>query len=147
MKHEEKGTHKAYLLIPVAAVAALAVLVAAVLLSRPGCWDREAGLVFISDTDQPIHTVSVSYGGILGGWSECAQSADNCPLSRGQSYGFEPERYPVTVEVFDASAGRKPMARLTIPEAPPQGERWYVTARTEPDGMSLTVTARDPGRG
>ncbi|MFG6352376.1 MAG: hypothetical protein K1W21_12375, partial [Oscillospiraceae bacterium] len=55
--------------------------------------------------------------------------------------------YPVTVYVYgkvvgDAAEGA--LAQLTIQKAPPEGERWYVTARDGGGGLALTADTRWP---
>ena len=98
----------------------------------------QADLVFVNDADTPIVTVAVEYQGGNGG----TQNADSSPLRRGESFGFETGGYPVTVYVYDKVAGdvmEGALAKLTIEEPPPEGERWYVTARDGAGGLTLST--------
>ena len=55
--------------------------------------------------------------------------------------------YPATVYVYDKVADEVvpgAVAQLTIPQAPPEGERWYVTARDGAGGPALSVDTRWP---
>ena len=104
-------------------------LFALCLAALSGCGgDIEADLVFVNDSDAVIVEVVVDFQDQGGG----SRNADSSPLRRGDSFGFEAGEYPVTVYVYDApfkGFGQKKLACLTIQEAPPDGERWYVTAR------------------
>lgn len=101
-----------------------------------GCDDgREVDLVFVNGSGTTISSVQVA--------SECgeetARHAGGCPLKRGESYGFEAGDYPVTVAAYEGPSGREELAQVTVSECPPDGERWYVTARDGTDGLRLTV--------
>ena len=53
----------------------------------------------------------------------------------------------MTVYVYDTvfeSFAQKELARLTIDEAPPEGERWYVTARDGAGGLALAADTQWP---
>ena len=102
-----------------------------------------ADLVFVNDSDAVIVEVVVDFED----QSEGARRADSCPLNRGETFGFETGQYPVTVAVYDASLERsdqKQLASLTIPEAPSDGERWYVTAQDGENGLVLNVSETLP---
>ena len=76
------------------------------------------------------------------------RNADSSPLKRGESFGFEAGEYPVTVYVYDKVAGdvmEGALAKLTIEEPPPEGERWYVAARDGAGGLTLSTGTRFPG--
>ena len=113
-------------------------------LSGCGCDDgRNTGLVFINDSDATIITVVADFADRDSG----AQNADNSPLKRGESLGFEAGEYPVTVLVYDRAVGRvedHELARIVIDKAPPEGERWYVTARDGAGGLVLKVDTQWP---
>ena len=75
------------------------------------------------------------------------RNADSSPLKRGDSFGFEVGEYPATVYVYDKVADEVvpgAVAQLTIPQAPPEGERWYVTARDGAGGLEFTVDTQWP---
>jgi len=78
------------------------------------------------------------------------QHADSSPLKRGETFGFEAGEYPVTVAVYEtppepfADIGPEALASTVIQEAPPDGERWYVTARDGAGGLVLTADTRWP---
>lgn len=107
----------------------------------PGCSAQPgpepgADLVFINDSDAVVVEVVMDFENRFGG----ARRADSKPLKRGETLGFEAGEYPVTVTVYDAPYGsseEKEVARLTIPEAPPEGERWYIAARDGAEGLTL----------
>lgn len=105
-------------------------------LSACGCDDgREIDLVFVNGSDITIS--SVQAGSEYKG--ETAQNADSSPLRRSDSFGFEVGSYPVTVVVYEGLSEQKELAEVTVSEPPPDGERWYVTARDRADGLTLTV--------
>ena len=98
------------------------------------------GLVFVNDSDAVIITVVADFADRHSG----AQNANSSPLKRGDSFGFEAGEYPVTVLVYDRAVGRvedHELARIVIDTAPPEGERWYVTARDGAGGLKLTAEA------
>lgn len=102
----------------------------------------DAGLVFVNDSDAVIVEVVASFQDREGG----TRNADSSPLKRGETFGFEAGEYPVTVAVYDRAVGRfaeGELARLTISEAPPEDERWYVTAQDGAAGLKLSA---DTGR-
>lgn len=104
--------------------------------AEPGA---NADLVFVNDSDAVIVEIVVDFEDQTGG----ARRADSCPLNRGETFGFESGQYPVTVTVYDApfeSSAQKELASLTIPEAPAEGERWYVTAQDSKSGLELAVS-------
>ena len=111
-------------------------------LSGCGCDDGgNVGLVFVNDSDATIITVVADFADRDSG----AQNADGSPLERGSSFGFEAGEYPVTVLVYDRAVGRveeHELARIFIREAPPEGERWCVTARDGAGGLVLKADTR-----
>ena len=122
----------------------LTVLLTVFGLSGCGCDNgANAGLVFVNDSNATIVTVVADFADRDSG----AQNADNSPLKRGESLGFETGEYPVTVLVYDRAVGRvegRELARIVIDEAPPEGERWYVTARDGEVGLVLKVDTHWP---
>lgn len=120
-------------------------LAAACLLSGlSGCGrEIEADLVFVNQSDAVIVEVVTAFQDQSGG----TRNADSSPLKRGESFGFEAGEYPVTVYVYDKVAGdvmEGALAKLTIEEPPPEGERWYVTARDGAGGLTLSTGTRFP---
>ena len=122
----------------------LTVLLMVFSLSGCGCDDgRNTSLVFVNDSDAVIVTVVADFADRGSGM----QNADNSPLKRGDFFGFETGKYPVTVLVYDRSVGRvedHELARIVIDKTPPEGERWYVTARDGAGGLVLSVDTRWP---
>jgi len=124
----------------------MAGLAALCLLALSGCAAGEKidyDLVFVNDSDAKIVEVVVDFQDQGGG----CRNADSCPLERGDSFGFEAGKYPVTVYVYDKVADEVvpgAVAQLTIDKAPPEGERWYVTARDGAGGLALSVDTRWP---
>ena len=127
----------------------MAGLAALCLLALSGCAGCDGGekidynLVFVNDSDAKIVEVVVDFQDQGGG----SRNADSSPLRRGDSFGFEAGEYPVTVYVYDApfkGFGQKKLACLTIQEAPPDGERWYVTARDGAGGLALSADTQWP---
>lgn len=108
-------------------------------LSACGCDDgKDVDLVFLNESNRGIVAVCVE----TESSSEVAQRADSCPMKRGETFGFEAGEYPVTVLVYDTAVGRigeGELARITVDEAPAEGERWYVTARDGAGGLVLAV--------
>lgn len=103
------------------------------------------GLVFINGSDTAIVEVVVEYTDRLSG----VRNADSSPLKRGESFGFEAGEYPVTLAVYDRtldSMEKEPgeIAQIVIPEAPAEGERWYVTAHDSGSGLTFTVDTNWP---
>ena len=95
-------------------------------------------LVFVNDSDVAIVEVVVDFADQTSG----AQNADSSPLKKGETFGFEAGAYPVTVTVYDRATGdfgQGELGLVTIREAPPEGERWYVTAQDGEYGLRLTV--------
>ena len=113
-------------------------------LSGCGCDDgRNTGLVFVNDSDAVIVTVVADFADQNSG----ARNADGSPLERGDLFGFKAGEYPVTVLVYDRAVGSvedHELTRVTIPNAPPEGERWYVTAWDGAGGLVLSVDTRWP---
>ena len=100
-------------------------------------------LVFVNGSNAKIVEVVVAFQDRSGG----SRNADSSPLKRGESFGFEAGEYPVTVYVYDKVANdvaAGPLAQLTIPKAPPEGERWYVTARDSGSGLALSAGTEWP---
>jgi len=129
---------------------AFALPVFAVIFSVSGCGCGDGGenadLVFINDSDAAIAAVVVSFEDRGGG----TQHADSSPLKRGETFGFEAGEYPVTVAVYETppepftDIGPEALASTVIQEAPPDGERWYVTARDGAGGLVLTADTHWP---
>ena len=121
----------------------LLALLLAVSLPSCGCGDMEADLVFINGSDAAVTAVLADFAD----QGSVVQNADSSPLKRGESFGFEAGEYPVTVIVYDRpfeDFGQKELGQLTIEQAPPDGERWYVTALDGEAGLVLTVDIRWP---
>lgn len=124
----------------------LFVLCLCLLLGLSACGSEsgaDAGLVFVNDSDAAIVEVVASFQDREGG----TRNADSSPLRRGEAFGFEVGEYPVTVAVYDSvvdSFAAGELARITILEAPPAGERWYVTARDEVGGVRLAADTDRP---
>lgn len=124
----------------------LCLIAFAVLCALSGCGcdnDIEADLVFINQSDAKIVEVVVEFQDQSGG----TRNADSSPLKRGETFGFEAGEYPATVYVYDKAVGdvaEGALARVTIREAPPQGERWYVAARDGSEGLTLLTGAQLP---
>lgn len=100
-------------------------------------------LVFVNQSDAVIVTVAADFQDQNGG----TQNADSSPLRRGESFGFEAGEYPVTVYVYDRPVYdivEGALAQTTIREAPPEGERWYVTARDGAEGLTLLTSTQLP---
>ena len=121
----------------------LVLIVFAVFCALSGCGcdnGANADLVFVNDSDTTIFTVVADYADRTSG----VQNADSSPLKRGETFGFEAGEYPVTVAVYDQIVGdftqRGMLAQIVIREAPPEGGRWYVTAR-DGGNNSLTLAA------
>ena len=125
-------------------ILALTVLLVIFGLSGCGCDDgRNIGLVFVNDSEATIITVVADFTSSQEG----SQYADNSPLKRGDFFSFEAGEYPVTVLVYDRPVGSvegNELARIVIREAPPEGERWYVTARGGVHGLLLEANTRWP---
>lgn len=126
----------------------LILIMLAALCALSGC---EAGegeqidydLVFVNQSDAKIVEVVVEFQDRSGG----SRNADSSPLRRGESFGFEAGEYPATVYVYDKAVGdvaQGALAQITIREAPPQGERWYVAARDGGSGLTLTADTNWP---
>lgn len=121
-------------------------IVCAIVCVLPGCGrgsDIEADLVFVNQSGAVIVEVVVEFQDQSGG----TRNADSSPLKRGESFGFEAGEYPATLYVYDKAVGdvaEGALARLTIQEAPPQGERWYVIARDGAEGLVLFTSIRLP---
>ena len=127
----------------------MAGLAALGLLALSGCAGCDGGekidynLVFVNGSDAKIVEVVVDFQDRNGG----SRNADSSPLKRGDSLGFEAGEYPVTVYVYDKVANdvvAGAVAQITVPKAPPEGERWYVTAWDGAGGLALTVENQWP---
>lgn len=101
-----------------------------------GC-DSGAGadLVFVNSSNATIAAVVAHFEDQDAG----VQNADSSPLKQGESFGFEAGAYPVTLVVFGDVGLRRELGRIAVREAPPEGERWYVTARDGAKGLMLTA--------
>lgn len=125
----------------------LATLLMIPALSGCGCdGGGNVGLVFVNGSDITIVTVVAEFADRNSG----ARNADSSPLKRGDSFSFEAGEYPVTVLVYNSPVGpgpvaEKELARIVIREAPPEGERWYVTARDGAGGLKLAAETYWPG--
>lgn len=121
----------------------LLALLLAVSLPCCGCGDMEADLVFVNGSDTAVTAVLADFAD----QGSVVQNADSSPLKRGESFGFEAGEYPVTVIVYDQPSegfGQEKLGQLTIEQAPPDGERWYVTVRDSETGLMLTADTRWP---
>lgn len=117
--------------------------VLAVLYSLSGCscgGEIEADLVFVNDSDATIVAVVADFADQTSG----VQNANSSPLKRSETFGFEAGEYPVTVVVYGDVELRRELGRITVRKAPPEGERWYVTARGGADGLALTADTNWP---
>ena len=127
----------------------LCLTVLTLLTALSGCAGCDGGekidynLVFVNGSDAKIVEVVVDFQDRNGG----SRNADSSPLKRGDSFGFEAGEYPVTVYVYDKVANdvvAGAVAQITVPKAPPEGERWYVTAWDGAGGLALTVENQWP---
>ena len=122
----------------------LAVSFALTALSACGCdSDGDADLVFVNDSCATIVAGLTDFTDL----GSVVQRADSCPMKRGESFGFEAGEYPVTVKVYDKPVedlSGPVLAQLIIDEAPPEGERWYVTAHDSGKGLAFTVDTKWP---
>lgn len=110
-------------------------------LSGCGCDDgRNVDLVFVNDSNAVIVAVVADFEDQTSG----TQNADSSPLKRSETFGFEAGEYPVTVVVYEDIELRKELGRVTVREAPPEEERWYVTARDGGNGLLFTVATEWP---
>lgn len=121
-------------------------MVCAVLSALSGCGRGsapEADLVFVNQSGATIVEVVVEFQDRSGG----SRNADSSPLRRGESFGFEAGEYPTTLYVYDKAVGdvaEGALAQITLSEAPPQGERWYVIARDGAEGLVLFTSTQLP---
>jgi len=113
-------------------------------LSGCGCSGGEnADLVFLNDSDSTVVAVMADFSD----QASVMQRAVSCPLKRGETFGFEAGEYPLTVVVYDKpfeGVGQKELGLLTIQHAPPEGERWYVTAWDGGSGILLAADTSWP---
>lgn len=117
------------------------VLIASILTLSGCCFleDERADVVFVIDTD---HTVG-SVGLTSARSSQGGRNADNSFMTRGESFGFRVEEYPVTVTAYGDLDGRRELASCTISQAPESG-RWYVVARNRGNSIALEVCTQWP---
>lgn len=125
----------------------LALIILVTLYSLSGCGSGgeviDYNLVFVNNSDATIVEVVVDFADRDSGM----RNADSSPLKRGETFGFEAGEYPVTVLVYDAVVGgikEGELARIVIQQAPPEGERWYVTAQDGTHGIVLTADTEWP---
>ena len=92
-------------------------------LAACGC-DDGGDVVFVQTGERPVYSVGVE--GPAGGGG--VQNADGTAMKQGDSYGFDAEKvgWPMEVTACRGLDGKRPLASVTIPGAPPQGERWFV---------------------
>lgn len=121
-------------------------IVCVILCALPGCnrgGGEEADLVFVNQSGATIVEVVVEFQDRSGG----SRNADSSPLRRGETFGFEAGEYPATLYVYDKAVGdvaEGALAQITLSEAPPQGERWYVIARDGAEGLVLFTSTQLP---
>lgn len=132
----KKSTTEIILIAAVAALAALALLWFARYWFS-GCGDIDADLVFVNQSDTPVGSVKLD----CQSSTEVSQYADNSPIKRGESFGFEVESYPVTVTVYKQAGGRGVLASCVVEEAP-EGDWWFVIARDGENGMELEISSQ-----
>lgn len=108
--------------------------------SVEGGRDPEGDLVFVNTADWGIFEVVVHQPERSGG----TRHADNSRLSKGEGLGFEVTGWPATVEVYGKTQDGGPLAEVTIPEAPGEGERWYVSAAEGEDKLELKYSTAYP---
>lgn len=121
----------------------LCLIAFAILLPLCGCGcdnGRDVDLVFVNDSDTTIVAVVADFENQTSG----AQNADSSPLKRGETFGFEAGEFPVTLVVYKDVELREELGRVTVRQAPPEGERWYVTAWGGGNGLSFTVDIEMP---
>ncbi len=92
-------------------------------LAACGC-DDGGDVVFVQTGERPVSSVGVE--GPAGGGA--AQNADGTPMERGSSYGFDGEDvgWPMVVTPCQGQDLEGAIGSVTIPAAPPEGERWFV---------------------
>ena len=120
----------------------------ALLLAGCGCFFNESGaqadLVFVNCSNAQIGSVVLRGEGFESG----TQNADNSPISRGDSFGFEVAGYPVTVTAYSGPNGQgAPLATCTVEDPPAEGERWYVAARDSGGDIALEIGTQWPEEG
>lgn len=116
-------------------IALLLALCLAAVLAACGCDNGgDVDLVFFNESNQGIAAVCVETESSSGG----ARHADSSPLKPGETFGFEVREYPATVAVYADPDCQKELARITVDEAPAEGERWCVAAREGKFGLVLT---------
>lgn len=104
---------------------AILILLAALVCGLSACGCADGGdVVFVQTGGTQV--VSVVVDGHLGGGG--AQNADGSPLAKGNSLFFQGKDtgWPMTVTACREADGESPIASVVIPEAPAEGERWFV---------------------
>lgn len=117
----------------------LCLMVLAVLCTLTSCCgEEEADLVFVNACDGAVVAVLADFEDHIVG----ARRAASAPVKRRESFGFSAGEYPVILAVYSVSPeggeGEK-LAQISLLEAPPEGERWYVTAWEKETGVLLSA--------
>lgn len=117
----------------------LCLMVLAVLCTLTSCCgEEEADLVFVNACDGAVVAVVADFED----HAEGARRAGSAPVKRRESFGFSAGEYPVILAVYSVSPeggeGEK-LAQISLLEAPPEGERWYVTAWEKETGVLLSA--------
>ncbi|MDE6839966.1 MAG: hypothetical protein K2P49_03775 [Oscillospiraceae bacterium] len=117
----------------------LCLMVLAALCTLTGCCgEEEADLVFFNACDGAVVAVVADFED----HAEGARRAGSAPVKRRESFGFAAGEYPVILAVYSVSPeggeGEK-LAQISLLEAPPEGERWYVTAWEKETGVLLSA--------
>ena len=92
-------------------------------LAACGC-DDGGDVVFVQTGERPVFSVGVE--GPDGGGG--VQNADGTAMKQGDSYGFDAKKvgWPMEITACRGLHAADPIASVTIPKAPPEGERWFV---------------------
>ena len=107
---------------------AIMILLAALVCGLAACGCDDGGdVVFVQTGGEKV--VSVLAEGHLGGGG--AQNANGAPLAKGNSLSFRGRDtgWPMTVTACRGDHGEGPIASVVSPEAPAEGERWFVYFR------------------